>query len=215
MNAGCHVHVQHTAAFLHMLLEENHKIDQSLERIVGLAPWKVPIQPLWKVGFLLRWCFFQFQNDTNDTWNDEKHWSSSITKVVSITVYFCSMLNVTFWNLPFGSTLIPFNMSILTCYDLLLTEWWYGGCWFRLVICASHVVYLGDVGHISKHVSNLFCMRCWQYGRQVLLKDYVLFQPGTSCRSSSLNISSMERPTIWLHLTYMLHFGELQKPQQT
>ena len=53
----------------------------------------------------------------------------------------------------------------------------------------------GDVGHISKHVSNLF------YGRQVLLKDYVLFQPGTS---------SMQRPT---KATLDIHvaLGELQK----
>lgn len=110
--------------------------------LLDLAPWKVPIQPLDRSDFSPVVFVFQFQNDINNTWNDEKHWSSS-TKVVSITVYCCSMLNVTFWNLPFGSTLIPFNMSMLTCYDLLLTEWWYGGCWFVLVICLSHVVFLG------------------------------------------------------------------------
>ena len=113
---------------------------------VGLLDWhleRYQSNPLDRSDFSPVVFVFQFQNDINDTWNDEKHWSSS-TKVVSITVYLCSMLKCdflkpAFWKYTDSPSTCQYWLA-MTCF---WTEWWYGGCWFMLVICLSHVVYLG------------------------------------------------------------------------
>ena len=214
MNAGCHVHVQHTAAFLHMLLEENHKIDQSLEgRFVGLAPWKVPIQPPWQVGFLPGGVCFSVSKwyKRHVKWWKTLEFFNEGSKYYSIFMFYaeCDFLKPAFWK--YTDSLQHVNIDLLwLAFDRVMV--------WRMLVYVGHLFVscclFGDVGRISKHVSNLFYMRCWQYGRQVLLKDYVLFQPGTSCRSSwHLNIINAKADQSYTEHTCCIRWTA--KTQQT